>query len=67
VHAQQVRGARRLLGGSDGDTALVISLITDTAMCGDYIARKAGIPCWQTDDAIRSVERTIQVTTTVAL
>ena len=66
VHAQVVRGVRRLHGASDLDTPMILSLITEVAVCGDCIAYKAGITHWRVGEALNRIRGIVQIDTKVA-
>src|SRR5204863_9605987 len=63
VHAQVVRGVRRLHGASDLDTPMILSLITEVAVCGDCIAYKAGITHWRVGEALNRIRGIVQIDT----
>lgn len=50
----------------DVDASLIIGLIIEVSVCGDCIARKAGVPRVQVDDTLKRLTRTVNITTTVA-
>jgi hypothetical protein len=60
ARARNLRRTHAICGSSDVDGPLLASLITDASLCGDCIARKAGIPRWRVDDAMSRVGRVIQ-------
>jgi hypothetical protein len=50
----------------DIDASLIIGLIIEVSVCGDCIARKAGIPRGQVDDTLKRLTHTVKLTSTVA-
>ena len=60
VHSQEVRGAHRLSGASDVDSALITSLIADASLCVDCIARRTGLKIEQAVTAFRVLGKTMK-------
>ena len=64
VHAQEVRGARRLLGASDLDAldaSLVASTLWDAALCAACIARRAGLSVPRVDEVTLTMHTSAMV------
>lgn len=50
----------------DVDASLIIDLIIEVSVCGDCIARKAGVPRGQVDGTLKRLTHTVKITTKVA-
>lgn len=65
VHSQEVRGAHRLSGASDVDSALVTTLIAGASLCVDCIARKTGLTIEQAVTAFRVLGKEMKLSAKV--
>jgi len=66
VRAQEVRGARRICGGSSADTWEITSLINDVALCTTCIGFRIGVPRKRVDATLKELGRTLALRTAVA-
>ena len=59
AHAQEVRGARRLFGGSTADNPEIVSLIRALRLCTTCIGSKIGISRKRVDAELKDIGRAL--------
>ena|SRR5947207_209303 len=66
AHSQEVRGARRLFGGSTADNPEIVSLIRALMLCTTCIGFKIGIPRNRVDAELKDIRRSLVLMASVA-